>query len=92
MGIKTSVLVSDVARDRRVESALLFNVPEVNAIVYNGGNGTDYEIPKVARVIAAKAELAALLDRTHDDRRQQHHRRHQPTRRVANEIVSVLKA
>ena len=61
MGIKTAVMVSDVARDRRVESALLFNVPEVNAIVYNGGNGTDYEIPKAARVIAAKAELAALL-------------------------------
>jgi hypothetical protein len=54
-------MVSDVARDRRVESALLFNVPEVNAIVYNGGNGTEYEIPKAARVIAAKPELAALL-------------------------------
>ena len=61
MGIKTAVMVSDVARDRRVESALLFNVPEVNAIVYNGGNGTEYEIPKAARVIAAKPELAALL-------------------------------
>ena len=61
MGIKTAVMVSDVSRDRRVESALLFNVPEVNAIVYNGGNGTEYEIPKAARVIAAKPELAALL-------------------------------
>ncbi len=61
MGIKTAVMVSDVARDRRVESALLFNVPEVNAIVYNGGNGTEYEIPKAARVIAAKPELAELL-------------------------------
>ncbi len=61
MGIKTAVMVSDVARDRRVESALLFNVPEVNAIVYNGGNGTEYEIPQAARVIAAKPELAALL-------------------------------
>ncbi len=61
MGIKTAVMVSDVARDRRVESALLFNVPEVNAIVYNGGNGTEYEIPKAARVIAANPELAALL-------------------------------
>lgn len=60
-GIKTAVMVSDVSRDRRVESALLFNVPEVNAIVYNGGNGTKYEIPKAARVIAAKPELAELL-------------------------------
>ena len=61
MGIKTAVMVSDVSRDRRVESALLFNVPEVDAIVYNGGNGTQYEIQKAARVIAAKPELAALL-------------------------------
>jgi len=60
-GIKTAVMVSDVSRDRRVESALLFNIPEVNAIVYNGGNGTKYEIPKAARVIAAKPELAELL-------------------------------
>jgi sarcosine reductase len=60
-GIKTAVMVSDVSRDRRVESALLFNVPEVNAIVYNGGNGTHYEISKAARVIAAKPELAELL-------------------------------
>jgi len=60
-GIKTAVMVSDVSRDRRVESALLFNVPEVDAIVYNGGNGTHYEIPKASRVIAAKPELAELL-------------------------------
>ena len=61
MGIKTAVMVSDVSRDRRVESALLFNVPEVNAIIYNGGNGTRYEIAKADRVIAAKPELAELL-------------------------------
>lgn len=61
MGIKTAVMVSDVSRDRRVESALLFNVPEVNAIVYNGGNGTEYAIPRAERVIAAKPELAELL-------------------------------
>lgn len=61
MGIKTAVMVSDVSRDRRVESALLFNVPEVNAIVYNGGNGTQYEIPRAARVIAATPALAELL-------------------------------
>lgn len=61
MGVKTAVMVSDVSRDRRIESALLFNVPEVNAIVYNGGNGTDYEIPKVDRVIASTPELTELL-------------------------------
>jgi glycine reductase len=61
MGIKTSVMVSDVSRDRRVESALLFNVPEVDAIVYNGGNGTEWEVPRVDRVIATTAEFAELL-------------------------------
>lgn len=61
MGVKTSVMVSDVSRDRRVESALLFNVPEVNAIVYNGGNGTEYEVPKMARIIASTPELTELL-------------------------------
>jgi sarcosine reductase len=61
MGIRTAVMVSDVSRDRRVESALLFNVPEVNAIVYNGGNGTAWKVPQVDRVIAATPQLAALL-------------------------------
>ena len=61
MGIHTAVMVSDSSRDRRVESALLFNFPEVNAIVYNGGNGTKWEVPRVERVIAATPELAELL-------------------------------
>ena len=61
MGIKTAVMVSDVSRDRRVESALLFNVPEVNAIVYNGGNGTHWEVPKADRIIAATPEFTGLL-------------------------------
>ena len=61
MGIRTAVMVSDVSRDRRVESALLFNVPEVDAIVYNGGNGTQWEVPKVDRVIAATPQFAELL-------------------------------
>jgi glycine reductase complex component B subunit alpha and beta len=61
MGIQTAVMVSDSSRDRRVESALLFNFPEVNAIVYNGGNGTEWEVPRVDRVIAATAEMAQLL-------------------------------
>jgi glycine reductase len=61
LGIRTAVMVSDVSRDRRVESALLFNVPEVDAIVYNGGNGTHWEVPKVDRVIAATPQFAELL-------------------------------
>ena len=61
MGIRTAVAVSDASRDRRVESALLFNFPEVDAIVYNGGNGTKWEISGVERVIAATPELKELL-------------------------------
>jgi hypothetical protein len=44
-----------------VESALLFNVPEVNAIVYNGGNGIKWEVPGVDRVIAATPRFAEML-------------------------------
>jgi Glycine/sarcosine/betaine reductase component B subunits len=61
MGIKTAVMVSDTSRDRRVESALLFNFPEVNAIVYNGGNGTEWEVPRVDRIIAATPNMRELL-------------------------------
>jgi sarcosine reductase len=60
-GIRTAVMVTDASRDRRVESALLFNVPEVDAIVYNGGNGTRWELPMVDRVIAPTPELRELL-------------------------------
>src|SRR5262252_3003505 len=61
MGIRTAVMVSDVSRDRRVESALLFNVPEVDAIVYNGGNGMRWELPRLERVIAATPQFLTLL-------------------------------
>ena len=61
MGIKTAVQVSDLARDHRVESALLFNFPEVNAIVCIGGNSTSWKVPRVERVIAASAELKEVL-------------------------------
>ena len=61
MGMRTAVMVSDMSKDRRVESALLFNFPEVNAIVYNGGNGTQWDLPRVERVITATPELAELL-------------------------------
>jgi glycine reductase complex component B subunit alpha and beta len=61
MGIKTAVQVTDLARDRRVESALLFNFPEVDAIVCIGGNGTSWNAPRVERVIAASQELQDRL-------------------------------
>ena len=60
-GIKTSVQVTDLARDRRVESALLFNFPEVDAIVCIGGNSTSWTLPRVERVLAANSGLAELL-------------------------------
>ncbi len=61
MGVKTAVQVTDLARDRRVESALLFNFPEVNAIVCIGGNGTVWRVPRAERVIAASPEIAEQL-------------------------------
>lgn len=60
-GVKTAVQVTDLARDRRVESALLFNFPEVNAIISIGGNSTSWKLPRVERVIAADGRLAELL-------------------------------
>ena len=60
-GVKTSVQVTDLARDRRVESALLFNFAEVNAIVCIGGNGTNWTLPRVDRVLAANTGFVELL-------------------------------
>jgi hypothetical protein len=61
VGIRTAVMVSDLSRDRRVESALLFNFPEVDAIVFGGGNGTSWNVPRVERAIGASPEMAELL-------------------------------
>ncbi len=61
MKVKTAVQVTDLARDHRVESALLFNFPEVNAIVCVGGNDTHWQLPQVDRVIAADSGMAELL-------------------------------
>ncbi|HEX5607463.1 MAG TPA: glycine/sarcosine/betaine reductase component B subunit [Candidatus Binatia bacterium] len=60
-GIKTAVQVTDLARDHRVESALLFNFPEVDAIVCIGGNGTRWKLPRAERVLAANGQMAELL-------------------------------
>lgn len=60
-GIRTAVMVSDVSRDRRVESALLFNFPEVNAVVYGGGNDTRWQVPPAGRVIAGSPAMSEVL-------------------------------
>lgn len=61
LGVRTAVMVSDMSGDRRVESALLFNFPQVNAIVYCGGNGTRWQAPGVERVIAASPQMVEAL-------------------------------
>ena len=66
MGIRTAVMVSDMSRDRRVESALLFNFPEVDAIVYCGGNGTTWNVLPVERVIAGNPDTAEALAKSQD--------------------------
>ena len=61
LGIRTVVQVSDMSRDRRAESALLFNYQEVDAIIYVGGTDTGWEVPASSKVIAANGELAEAL-------------------------------
>lgn len=61
MEVSTAVMVSDMSRDRRVESALLFNFPEVDAIVYCGGGDTKWTIPAVERIIAGNPEVEEML-------------------------------
>ena len=60
-GIRTAVMVSDMSADRRVESALLFNFPDVDAIVYCGGVDTRWTLPKAERVIAGSPEMSGAL-------------------------------
>jgi hypothetical protein len=61
LGIRTTVQVEDMSRDRRAESALLFDYAEVDAIVYVGGNDTRWSVPAVERAIAGDPEVAATL-------------------------------
>ena len=49
LGMRTSVQAWDISRDRRAESALLFNYDEVDAIVYVGGNGSALDRTSGAR-------------------------------------------
>ena len=61
LGIRTVVQVSDMSRDRRAESALLFNYQEVDAIIYVGGSDTGWEVTASSKVIAGNGELAEAL-------------------------------
>ena len=61
LGMRTTVQTSDMSWDRRAESALLFNYPEVDAIVYVGGRGTRWSFPEAERVIAGNGEMAEAL-------------------------------
>ena len=66
LGMRTVVQVSDSSGDRRAESAMLFNYPEVDAIVYGGGNDTGWEVEPVERVIAGSPAVGqALAQMTH---------------------------
>jgi glycine reductase complex component B subunit alpha and beta len=61
LGIRTTVQVEDMSRDRRAESALLFNYAEVDAMVHVGGNDIHWSVPAVERAIAGDPEAAATL-------------------------------
>jgi sarcosine reductase len=61
LGIRTTVQVEDMSRDRRAESALLFNYEEVDAIVHVGGHDTVWSVPAVERTIAGTPEGATAL-------------------------------
>jgi glycine reductase len=61
-GIFTTVQVSDMSRDRQAESALLFNYPEVDAIVYVGGGDTNWDLPAVEKVVAGNPAITAALE------------------------------
>ena len=60
-GLRTTVQVSDMAGDRRVESALLFDHSEVDAIVYAGGNDVSWPVQRAERVISSSDGVAGAL-------------------------------
>jgi glycine reductase len=64
LGVRTAVMVGppNLAPERTVESATLFNYPEVDAIVFNSG-GALFELPAAAveRVVAPSPEAAEPL-------------------------------
>lgn len=61
LGIKTVVQVQDMAGDRDFESALLFNYPEVDAIIVVSANDIRWPAAPVTRVIAGHGAAAESL-------------------------------
>jgi sarcosine reductase len=61
LGVRTVVQTQDMSRDRRAESAVLFNYAEVDAIVVVGGDDTRWAVPAVEHVISSSSTSAALL-------------------------------
>jgi len=62
LGIKTAILVSDTAPDRRAESAALMSIPGVDALVnVSEGAEISWPAPSVQRVVAGNPEVAAEL-------------------------------
>jgi len=61
MGMPTVVQVSDSSGDRKAESAMLFNYPEVDAVIYGGGGDTGWDVGPPERVIAGTPEVAKVL-------------------------------
>jgi len=61
LGIRTTVQVEDMSRDRRAESSQLFNYAEVDAMVHVGGNDTHWAVPAVERAIGGNPEATAAL-------------------------------
>ncbi len=61
MGMPTVVQVSDSSGDRKAESAMLFNYPEVDAVVYGGGGDTGWDVGVPKRIIAGTPEVEAML-------------------------------
>jgi glycine reductase len=61
MGMRTVVQVSDSSGDRRAESAMLFNYPEVDAIINGGGGDTGWDVQPVEQVIGGSPEVAQSL-------------------------------
>ena len=62
LGVKTVILVSDTAPDRRAESAALMNIPGVDALVnVSEGGDISWSAPTVERVAAGNPEVAANL-------------------------------
>ena len=62
LAIKTIVLVSDSASDRRAESASLMSIPEVDAVVsLSEGGDLIWQVPEVERTIGGNPEVAMEL-------------------------------